>query len=229
VTEYEVEAEFTHEFIRNRARFAYAPIIASGMNACCLHYIANQDVCKSGDLLLLDVGANYGNYSSDMTRTIPVNGRFTRRQRRVYDAVLRVMRQCAASLTPGKKPKEWQKEAEQSMERELVELGLLTTREIKRQKKDAPALKQYFMHGVGHSMGLDVHDVTVTGEPMQAGWVMTVEPGIYLPKEGFAVRLENDVLVTKKGPVDLMAHIPVEADEIEAIMARKNPARKKRP
>jgi len=229
VTEYEVEAEFTHEFIRNRARFAYAPIIASGMNACCLHYIANQDVCKSGDLLLLDVGANYGNYSSDMTRTIPVNGRFTRRQRRVYDAVLRVMRQCAAGLTPGKKPKEWQKEAEQSMERELVELGLLTTREIKRQKKDAPALKQYFMHGVGHSMGLDVHDVTVTGEPMQAGWVMTVEPGIYLPKEGFAVRLENDVLVTEKGPVDLMAHIPVEADEIEAIMAQKNPARKKRP
>jgi Xaa-Pro aminopeptidase len=218
VRETEVEAEFAHEFIRRGSRFAYLPIIATGLNACCLHYAANSAVCRSGELLLLDVAASCANYNADMTRTIPVNGRFTRRQKQVYNAVLRVLRESIQRLLPGKKTTAWQKEVEQIMEKELVDLGLLTPREIQRQDPEKPAFKKYFMHGAGHPIGLDVHDVAVISGPMQAGWVMTVEPAIYLPEEGFAVRLENDVLVTEKGPVDLMADVPIEADEIEALM-----------
>ena len=218
VSETEVEAEFAHEFIRRGSRFAYPPIIASGLNACCLHYVANSDVCRNGDLLLLDVAASCANYNADMTRTIPVNGRFTRRQKQVYNAVLRGLRQAIQLLSPGKKTTAWQKEVEEIMEKELVDLGLLTLRGIQRQDPERLAFKKYFMHGAGHPIGLDVHDVAVISEPMQAGWVMTVEPAIYLPEEGFAVRLENDVLVTEKGPVDLMAGVPIEADEIEALM-----------
>lgn len=221
VNEAEVEAEFAHEFIRNRGGFAYTPIIASGRNACALHYIENAAECRDGDLLLLDVAAQYANYNSDLTRTIPVNGRFTRRQREVYNAVLRVFRQCCQNLVPGKLPKIWQKEAEALVEAELLELGLLRPRDIKRQDPDKPALKKYFMHGVGHPIGLDVHDVGLVTEPMQAGWVMTVEPAIYLPDEGFAVRLENTVVIGEKANVDLMADIPIEADEIEAAMSRR--------
>ncbi len=223
VGEWEVEAEFAHEFIRHRCRFAYLPIIASGPNACVLHYVENSALCQKDSLLLLDVGAACVNYNADMTRTIPVSGRFTRRQKQVYNAVLRVLRQCVAGLRPGKKIKDWQKEAEQLTEKELVDLGLLTMRQIKRQDPDNPALKKYFMHGVGHPLGLDVHDVGLTVHPIQAGWVMTVEPGIYLPEEGFAVRLENNVHVTADGPVDLMANIPIEADEIESLMAKRKP------
>lgn len=218
VRETEVEAEFAHEFIREGGQFAYLPIIGTGLNACCLHYVANSAMCREGELLLLDVAASYANYNSDLTRTIPVSGRFTRRQKRVYNAVLRVLRQCIKGLVPGKKTKDWQKEAEQLVEKELVDLGLLTTREISRQDADKPAFKKYFMHGVGHPLGLGVHDTANTREPMQAGWVMTVEPGIYIREEGFAVRLENDVLLTEKGPVDLMAGIPIEAEEIEELM-----------
>ena len=223
VLEYEVEAEFSHEFTRHGGRMAYMPIIASGSNACCLHYLANNQVCQDGQFLLLDVGASYANYSSDMTRTIPVNGRFSKRQRQVYDAVLKILRQSIASLVVGKKIKDWQKEAEELTERALVNLGLLSTREIKKQNPQTPAFKKYFMHGVGHSLGLDVHDLGDTTKPLEAGWVMTVEPGIYIREEGFGVRLENDILITKDGPVDLMAHIPIEADEIEALMNRKSP------
>jgi len=226
VWEREVEAEFAHEFIRHGARFAYLPIIAAGRNACCLHYVSNAEACRDGQLLLLDVGAAYANYGSDMTRTIPVNGRFTRRQRRVYDAVLRVLRQCVQGLTPGKLVRDWQKEAEQAITRELVDLKLLTMRQVRNQSPDKPACKKYFMHGVGHPLGLDVHDVGLTTQPIRAGWVMTAEPGIYLPEEGFAVRLENNVLITDQGPVDLMAKIPIEADEIEEVM---NARPKRRP
>jgi Xaa-Pro aminopeptidase len=222
VSEMEVEAEFAHEFIRQGGRFAFLPIIASGANACGLHYVTNSAVCRKGELLLLDVAASYANYNADMTRTIPVSGKFTRRQKQVYRAVLRVLRECIRGLKPGKKPKDWQKEAEQSMEKELVDLGLITVKQIREQTKDAPAFKQYFMHGVGHPLGLDVHDVTHTIEPMQAGWVMTVEPGIYLPEEGFAVRLENDVLVTENGPVDLLADTPLEPEEIEELMQQSS-------
>lgn len=218
VNETELEAEFAHEFIRRRGRFAYQPIIASGKNACILHYIANDQPCRNGDLLLLDVAASYANYNSDLTRTIPVNGRFTRRQKQVYQAVLRILRACIRGLTPGKKWKDWQKESEELAAKECVDLGLLKPVQLKRQKPDAPAVKKYFMHGVGHPIGLDVHDVGLVTEPMQAGWVMTVEPGIYIPDEGLAVRLENDVLLTNDGPVDLMADIVIEPEEIEAAM-----------
>ncbi len=158
VTEYEIEAEFAHEFIRQRCRFAYLPIIAAGPNACVLHYIENRAVCRNGDLLLLDVAASHANYNADLTRTIPVSGRFTPRQRRVYDAVLRVLRQSIQALKPGIKIKDWQKEGEQCMEKELVALGLLSLRQIKRQDPALPAVKKYFMHGLGHPLGLDVHD-----------------------------------------------------------------------
>jgi Xaa-Pro aminopeptidase len=217
-TETDVEAEFAHEFIRNRARFAYEPIVAAGKNACCLHYQENTAPLKDGQLLLLDVGSAYANYASDMTRTIPVNGKFTKRQRAVYDAVLRVLRGSTQRLKPGVLPKDWQKAAEAQMTEELLKLGLLKPSDIKKQTEDAPAVKKYFMHGLGHPIGLDVHDVGDTTKPMQAGWVMTVEPGIYIPKEELAVRLEDTVLVTEKGPVNLMGKIPLEADEIEAGM-----------
>lgn len=222
VTETEIEAEFAHEFIRRGGNFAYWPIIASGKNACVLHYTQNDQPCRKGELLLLDVAANYANYNSDLTRTIPVNGRFTPRQRKVYNAVLRVLRAVSQAATPGKLPKQWQKEAEACIEKELVDLGLLKMAEIRKQDPEKPALKKYFMHGVGHPLGLDVHDVGLTVEPIQPGWVLTVEPGIYLPKEGFAVRLENDILVQEGGNVDLMADIPIEAGEIEALMKRRS-------
>jgi len=228
VTETEIEAELAHEFIRQRARFSFLPIIASGRNACGLHYITNAGTCRAGDLLLLDVGASYANYNADLTRTLPVSGRFSRRQKQIYHAVLRTLRACTSALTPGKKPKDWQQEAEQLIEKELVDLGLITIRQIRRQSKDAPAFKRYFMHGVGHPLGLDVHDVARTTQPMQAGWVMTVEPGIYVPEEGLGIRLENDVLLTASGPINLMADIPIEPDDIEALM-QPRPAGRRRP
>lgn len=220
VSETRIEAEFAYEFIRNGGRFAYTPIIASGKNANVLHYITNDQVCRKGDLLLLDVAANYANYNADMTRTIPVSGKFSRRQKQVYNAVLRVLRGSSAGLRAGQRWKEWQKEAEQMIEKECVDLGLLTTRDIKKQDPDRPAVKKYFMHGVGHPLGLDVHDLGLVTEPMQEGWVMTVEPAIYIPEEGFAVRLENDVIIRERGNVDLMADIPIEVEEIENAMNR---------
>ena len=221
VMEFEVEAEFSHEFVRNRARFAYNPIIASGANACTLHYNENDKPCRDGELLLLDVAASYANFQSDLTRTIPVNGRFTKRQRQVYDAVLRALRAVTKAAVPGKLHLDWQKESEAIVQEELLRLGLLKPRDIKRQDPDKPAVKKYFMHGIGHPMGLDVHDVSLVTQPFAPGWVLTVEPGIYIPEEGFAVRLENDVLVTGKEPVDLMADIPIEAEEIEELMNKR--------
>jgi len=221
VNEMEVEAEFAHEFIRRGGRFAYEPIIASGKNACILHYHGNDQICRRGDLVLMDVAASYANYNADLTRTIPVNGRFTRRQRQVYNSVLRVLRAASQAASPGKLIKNWQKEAGGFMERELLGLGLLKASDIKKQNPAAPALKKYFMHGVGHPLGLDVHDVGIITEPIQAGWVLTVEPGIYLPDEGFAVRLENDIVVQEGGNRNLMENVPVEADEIEQLMSRR--------
>lgn len=220
VGEHEIEAEFAHEFIRNRCEFAYSPIIASGANACVLHYLANDRICRSGEVLLLDVAARYLGYNSDLTRTVPVRGRFTRRQRQVYDAVLRVQRSMISAIVPGKLQRDWQKEAEAAMEKELLGLKLITPRQIRRQDPDWPALKRYFMHGLGHVIGLDVHDVGLMNEPMQPGWVLTVEPGIYLPEERFGVRLENTVVLTENGVEDLMADLPIGAEEIEALMRR---------
>jgi Xaa-Pro aminopeptidase len=218
VTEYEVEAEFAHEFTRRRGKFAYNPIVASGANACVLHYLANDQVCRKGELLLLDVGASYANYNADLTRTIPVSGRFSRRQRQVYDAVLRVMRASIKGAVVGKLHRDWQREAQAMMNEELLSLGLLKRADIRKQTIDEPACRKYFMHGLGHLLGLDVHDVGFMTEPFAPGWVLTVEPGIYIPDEGFGVRLENDIVVTASEPVDLMADIPVEAEEVEELM-----------
>ncbi|HSH15498.1 MAG TPA: M24 family metallopeptidase, partial [Verrucomicrobiae bacterium] len=218
--EHEIEAEFAHEFIRNRARFAYTPIIAAGANSNVLHYIANDQRMKQGQVLLLDVGASYANYNADLTRTIPVSGRFSRRQKRVYNAVLRVTRAMIDAARPGVLHRDWQKQSQALMNEELLGLGLLKRSEIKKQDPDNPACRKYFMHGLGHPLGLDVHDVGILSKPFAPGWVLTVEPGIYLPEEGFGVRLENDILVTDGAPVDLMADIPIEADEIEDLMAK---------
>ena len=217
VWEHEIEAEFAHEFLRNRSKgFAYTPIIASGANSNVLHYIENCRECKEGDMLLLDVGAEYGNYSSDMTRTIPVSGRFSTRQRAVYDAVLNVKNEATKLLVPGTLWKEYHKEVGKLMSSTLVDLKLLTKNEV---SENAEAYKKYFMHGTSHHLGLDTHDYGLLNKPMQANMVFTVEPGIYIPDEGFGIRLEDDVVVQKtSGPVNLMAHIPIDADEIEALM-----------
>jgi Xaa-Pro aminopeptidase len=219
VNEREIEAEYAHEFIRSGARFSYHPIIASGANSCVLHYNQNDQPCRKGDLLLLDVGAAYANYNADLTRTLPVGGRFTRRQKDVYKAVLRVLRASIAGAVIGKLQRDWLKESQMMMNDELLALGLLKKSDIKKQTPEEPACRKYFMHGLGHSLGLDVHDVGVASEPFAPGWVMTVEPGIYIPEEGFGIRLEDNVLVTANGPVNLMADIPVEPEEIEAMVA----------
>lgn len=218
--EHEIEAEFAHEFIRHRARFAYTPIIAAGASSNVLHYVANDQRMKQGDVLLLDVGASYANYNADLTRTIPVSGRFSRRQKEVYNAVLRVTRAMIDAARPGVLHRDWQKQSQALMNEELLGLGLLKRSEIKKQDPDNPACRKYFMHGLGHPLGLDVHDVGITSKPFAPGWVLTVEPGIYLPEEGFGVRLENDIVVTDGAPIDLMADIPIEADEIEDLMAK---------
>jgi Xaa-Pro aminopeptidase len=220
VMEYEVEAEFSHEYLRNRCNFAYNPIIASGANSCVLHYVQNDQECRKGDLLLLDVGASYANYNADCTRTIPVSGRFTKRQREVYDAVLRVQSASIKGATVGKLHRDWQKEAQVMMNEELLKLGLLKRSDIKNQTEEEPACRKYYMHGLGHSLGLDVHDYGWTQEPFTEGWVITVEPGIYIPEEGFGIRLENNIVIRKGGAEDLYTDIPVEADEIEELMNR---------
>jgi Xaa-Pro aminopeptidase len=220
VNEAEIEAEFAHEFIRHRAGFAYPPIIASGANSCVLHYNRNDQICRNGQVLLLDVASCHGQYMSDLTRTIPVNGRFSRRQRQVYDAVLRVFREMVRRLVPGKTGRNLRTECEELIAAECVHLGLLKPARIRRQDPDNPAVRQYFMHGVAHPIGLDVHDVTYNHLVIQPGWVLTCEPAIYLPEEGFGVRIENTILVTESGPVDLMADIPIEPDEIESMMNR---------
>lgn len=220
VNEAEIEAEFAHEFIRRRAGFAYLPIIATGENNCVLHYSQNDQVCQAGQLVLLDVAAGYGNYMSDLTRTIPVSGRFTRRQRQVYEAVLRVFRQMIKRMVPGKTIIDLRKEAESLIEKECLDLGLLKASQLRKQDPDNPAVRKYFMHGVSHPIGLDVHDVLSVGDPIQPGWVLTCEPAIYIPDEKFGVRLENTVLVTESGQEDLMADIPIEADDIERAMRR---------
>jgi Xaa-Pro aminopeptidase len=220
VKEYELEAEMLCEFTRRRARMAYQPIIAAGANACVLHYVDNLAECRAGELLLVDVGASYANYSADLTRTYPVGGVFTPRQRAVYDAVLRVLRSSIARATVGTSLRDWKRAAQVQMAEELVGLGLITAADVAADTPESPACKKYFMHGLGHSLGLGVHDLAPIDGPLAPGWIMTVEPGIYIPDEGLAVRLENDILVTESGPVDLASHVPIEPDEIEALLAR---------
>lgn len=219
VWEYEIEAELVHEFLRNRSRgFAYGPIIASGASACVLHYTENNKQCKAGDVVLLDVAAEYANYASDLTRCVPVSGKFTRRQKNVYNAVLHVMRKATAMLRPGNNIEDYNKAVGELMTEQLLKLRLLKISDVRKEDKNWPAYKKYFMHGTSHYLGLDVHDVGSRWRKFEPGMVFTCEPGIYIPAEKLGIRLENDILITKKGPVDLMKNIPIEAEEIEELM-----------
>ena len=219
IMEYQIEAELMHEFLSNRsAGFAYQPIIGSGIDSCVLHYIDNNKMCKDGDILLMDFGAEYANYASDLTRTVPVNGRFSERQKNVYNAVHRVMKEATNMLRPGTDHKKMQQEVIKIMEEELIGLGLFDREDVKKQDPSKPMYKKYFMHGTSHSLGLDVHDVGDTSTPMQPGMVFTCEPGIYIREEGIGIRLENDVLVTSGNPDDLMKNIPIDYQEIESLM-----------
>lgn len=220
VWEHHIEAELAHEFLMNSSRgFAYTPIVASGKNACVLHYIENNKECFDGDVILLDVGAEYANYASDLTRCIPVNGKFTPRQKEVYNAVLHVKTEAEKLLVPGTIMADYHKQVGILMEEQLVKLNLITLDDIKNQNPDWPAYKKYFMHGTSHFIGLDTHDVGIWHEPIKAGMVFTCEPGIYIPDENLGIRLEDDLVVQEKGePFNLMSDIPLLADEIEEKM-----------
>ena len=220
VWEYELEAEFMHEFLRNRSRgFAYTPIIGGGYNACVLHYIENNDQCQDGDLVLFDVGAEYANYACDVTRCFPVNGKFTPRQKEIYSAVLRVKKAAEKLLVPGNNLVDYHKEVGLLMEKELLDLKLITAEEVKNQDPNWPAYKKYFMHGTSHYLGIDVHDVGLWTGKIEAGMVFTCEPGIYIPEEKLGIRLEDDLVVTNNGLINLTKHIPIEIEDVEAAMA----------
>ena len=220
VWEYEIEAEFIHEFLKNRSKkFAYSPIIASGNNANILHYIENNKQCKNGELILMDVGAEYANYSSDMTRTIPVSGKFTERQKQIYNSVLKVKNEATKMLIPGTDWGKYHIEVGKIMSSELLSLGLLDKSDVQNESKENPAYKKFFMHGTSHHLGLDTHDYGLLKQPLEENMVFTVEPGIYLPEEGFGIRLEDDVIVRKNGePINMMKNIPIEIEEIEELM-----------
>jgi Xaa-Pro aminopeptidase len=223
VWEHHIEAELVHEFLMNSSKgFAYTPIVASGKNACVLHYIENNQECLAGDVILLDVGAEYANYASDLTRCIPVSGRFSERQKDVYNAVLHVKKEAEKLLVPGIMMADYHKQVGHLMEEQLVNLSLITLDDIKNQNPDWPAYKKYFMHGTSHFIGLDTHDVGLWNAPIEAGMVFTCEPGIYIPEEGLGIRLEDDLVVQKSGaPFNLMADIPLEVEEIEDAMNSK--------
>ena len=218
--EHEIEAEFIHEFVKRRSRgFAYSPIIGSGSNACVLHYLENNKQCISGDLVLIDVGAEYANYACDVTRCFPVNGKFTDRQREVYESVLRVEKASIELLKPGAVLSEYHKRVGDLMTKELINLNLISQEEVDNQNPSWPAYKKYFMHGTSHYLGLDVHDYGLwDGSPMEAGMVFTCEPGIYIPEEGIGIRIEDDILITSNGYINLTKEIPKEVSEIEAAM-----------
>ncbi len=219
VWEYEIEAEMIHEMLINRSKgFAYTPIIASGKNACVLHYIENNKQCLDGEVILIDAAAEYANYNSDMTRCIPVNGRFTKRQKEVYNSVLFVLKEATKLLRPGMTFEKYNVEVGRMMTEELLKLKQLTKEEVQHQTPEKPAYKRYFMHGTSHFLGLDVHDAGFFYEPMQAGMVFTCEPGIYIPEENLGIRLENNILITQNGQINLMQNIPIEAEEIEELM-----------
>lgn len=223
VWEYEIEAEIIYEFTKNRSNgHAYTPIIAAGKNACVLHYTDNNKKCNDGDVVLMDFGCEYANYAADLTRCIPASGRFTDRQRDVYNAVLRVLKEARTMLVPGNTLEEYNKEVGKIMESELKMLGLISQDDIDKQDKDKPAYKKYFMHGTSHHLGLDVHDLCLRYEPFRAGMLFTCEPGIYIPEENLGIRLENNILITDDGPVDLFANIPIEAEELESLLNEKS-------
>jgi Xaa-Pro aminopeptidase len=219
--EYEVEAEISHEFIRKASNgHAYEPIIASGANACILHYIENSRTCNDGDLLLMDFGAEYANYAADLTRTIPVNGKFTARQAKVYDANLRILRAAIKLMKPGVLLSDFHAEVGKLWEKEHIQLGLYSSEDVKNNQSDSALWLKYYMHGTSHSIGLDVHDTFDKVEKFQPGMVFSCEPAIYINEEGLGIRLENDILITENGNIDLCKDIPVEREEIEELMNR---------
>jgi Xaa-Pro aminopeptidase len=222
VMEYEIEAEITHEFLRNRAtRHAYGSIIASGDRARTLHYVENNQACKNGELILMDFGAEYGNYCADMTRTIPVNGKFTKRQKDVYNACLAVHNYAKSILKPGISILAYTAKVNVYMEQQLIKLGLISKTDIKNQDPANPAYRKYFYHGVTHHLGIDVHDVGTKHLPIKEGMLFTVEPGIYIEEEQMGIRIENNIWITKTGHVDLFKNIPITVEEIERCMKRK--------
>ncbi|WP_421945287.1 aminopeptidase P family protein [Pedobacter sp.] len=219
VNEYEIEAEIIHEFIRQGGTgHAYTPIIASGHNANILHYNDNNQECKAGDVILFDFGAEYANYNADMSRSVPVSGRFTQRQKQVYNAVLHVIKEATKLIVDGTVWNTYHEQVGEIMTEQLINLGLISTDDVKKQSATWPAYKKYFMHGTSHHLGIDVHDFAGRYTPFATGNILTVEPGIYIPEEGLGIRLENNILITSNGNIDLMADIPVEAEEIEDIM-----------
>jgi len=223
LNEYEIEAEMTHEFMMNRANgHAYQPIVASGANACVLHYVENNKQCESGDLLLLDFGAEYANYASDCSRTIPINGKFSPRQKEIYEAVLRVFKQAIPLMVVGKTINRFHKEVCKIMDEELINLGLYSKEDRDKQDASNPLYTNYYMHGTSHFIGLDVHDVGGKIQNFEPGMILSCEPGIYIKDEGIGIRLENDILITKDQPKDLMASIPIEIEEIEYLMRTKS-------
>lgn len=220
IGEWELEAEYLHEFVRNKSRgFAYSPIIGSGKNACVLHYLENKDICEDGEMVLMDVGAEYANWNADMTRTVPVNGKFTARQKDVYEAVLRVMLAANDILRPGSNPIDYQKAVIEIMEKELIGLGLIDAEEAKKQDDSKKLVKKYFMHGTSHHLGLDVHDVSPANAPFDVGQVFTIEPGIYIREENLGIRIENDFIIGETENIDMFAKFPTTVEEIEAAMA----------
>jgi len=219
VWEFEIEAEIYHEFIRNRSKGpAFETIVASGADSCVLHYIKNDKQCRTGDLVLIDFGAEYANYAADVTRTVPVSGKFSKRQKQVYNAVLNVQKAAINLLVPGSSLDDYHKAVGKIMESELIGLGLLDSKQVKKQSIDEPLYKKYYPHGTSHYLGLDVHDYGDRYRPLEPGMVLTCEPGIYIRDEAIGIRIENDILITADGPVDLTADIPREAEEIEALM-----------
>lgn len=222
VMEYEIEAEIMHEFLRNRAtRNAYGNIIASGDSARVLHYVDNNRECKDGELILMDFGAEYGNYCADLTRTIPVNGKFTKRQKEVYNACLHVHNYCKAILKPNINYADYINKVNAEMEKQLVNIGLISKQDIKNQSPENPAYRKYFYHGIGHHLGIDVHDIGTRNQPVKAGMVFTIEPGIYIEEEQIGIRIENNYWLTRTGSIDLFQNIPITTDEIERVMKRK--------
>lgn len=217
--EYEIEAEIIYEFIRNGADgHAFLPIVASGENACILHYINNNQQCKDGDLLLLDFGAEFCNYSADCSRTIPVNGRFNDRQKQLYESVLSVFKRAKKLMLPGSSINEINRKVEMAWEMKHIELGLYTREDVEQQDKDNQLVKKYFPHGNSHFLGLDVHDVGKKSDILKPGMILTCEPGIYIPDEKIGIRLETDILITEDEPIDLLADLPIEIEEIEKLM-----------
>ncbi len=219
VKEYEIQAEMEHEFVMNRAiGSAYQPIVASGANSCVLHYIQNNNECKNGEVVLFDFGAEYANYAADVSRTIPVNGKFTPRQRELYELVLMVQKKAIQQMVVGNTIEKYNKSVSKLMAGEMIKIGLLSKEDVKKQDPEKPLYKKYFMHGTAHHMGLDVHDVVDRHQPFRAGMVFTCEPGIYLGDEEIGIRIENNILITENGPVDLTVNIPREVGEIEELM-----------